>query len=253
MKSRATHAVTRKPSENFSSGITTSGLGKPDYKKALIQHEAYCEALKQCGLDVITLDADDRYPDSCFVEDTAVVLDEIAVITSPGAESRRGEENEIEKLLAQFRMTEKIRLPGTLDGGDILRAENHFFIGRSARTNAAGSEQLSGILKRYGYESSEIKVEKGLHLKSGLEYIGKGIFISAHEFSGKVKADKIIILDPDENYSANCLLINDNLLIAKGFPGLRSRLDQTGYMIIELEMSEFRKMDGGLTCLSLVF
>ncbi len=130
-----TKAIVRRPGRNFAEGITTSNLGKPDFEKALEQHSAYCNALTGCGLELIVLEADERYPDGCFVEDTAIVTSEVAVITRPGAASRMGEEAEISETLSEFRKIETIKFPGTLDGGDVLRAENHFFIGISGRTN----------------------------------------------------------------------------------------------------------------------
>ncbi len=246
-------AIVRRPGKNFAGGISTSKLGKPDYRKALSQHNEYCDALVKCGLELIILDADERYPDSCFVEDTAVVFDEAAVITRPGAESRRGEEEEIEKVLARYKPVERIKSPGTCDGGDVLRAENHFYIGRSSRTNEHGAAQLSAILGKYGYKVSEIPVNEGLHLKSGLEYLGNGTFISTTDFAANFDPARTILLQADEKYSANCLLINGTLLIPEGYPVSKQQELKLGYKVISLEMSEFRKMDGGLTCLSIVF
>ena len=248
-----TKAIVRRPGRNFSEGITTSTLGKPDFRKALEQHSAYCDALAGCGLELLVLEADERYPDGCFVEDTAIVTGEVAVITRPGAESRLGEEAEISNTLSEFRKIETIKLPGTLDGGDVLRVENHFFIGISGRTNREGARQLSGILSKYGYTASEEEVGEGLHLKSGIAYLGKGYFISAAGFSKIAGSSGIIISDQEESYSANCLPVNDFLLIPKGFPKTKKKIVELGYNIIELDMSEFRKMDGGLTCLSLLF
>lgn len=246
-------AIVRRPGRNFAEGITTSNLGKPDFEKALEQHSAYCDALTGCGLELIVLEADEGYPDGCFVEDTAIVTGEVAVITRPGAESRRGEEAEISKTLSEFRKIETIKLPGTLDGGDVLRVENHFFIGISRRTNKDGARQLSAILSKYGYTTSETEVESGLHLKSGIAYLGKGNFISAEGFSKMAGSSGIIISDQEESYSANCLKVNDFLLIPRGFPKSKKKIVELGYNIIEPDMSEFRKMDGGLTCLSLLF
>ena len=245
-------AITRKPGPNFSAGITTSALGSPDYAKAMTQHAAYCEALRKCGLEVVTLEADERYPDGCFVEDTAVVTPEVAIITRPGADSRRGEELEIKLVLEKYRKIEQITAPGTLDGGDILRADKHFYIGLSQRTNKEGAAQLSGILAGYGYTSSTVNVQAGLHLKSGIAYLGKGRFIGVEEFSFITDSSNYILLDPEESYSANCLRINDFLLIPEGFPKSKEELTALGYNLIDLDMSEFRKMDGGLTCLSVV-
>ncbi len=246
-------AIVRRPGKNFAKGITTSDLGRPDFEKAFEQHVAYCDALVKCGVEPIVLEADERYPDGCFVEDTAIVNSKVAIITNPGAASRRGEEVEISRVLSGFRKSETIEFPGTLEGGDILRVEGHYFIGISARTNKEGADQLSAILSGYGFTSSEIKVKAGLHLKSDIAYLGQGNFISTPEFSKIVHSANTIIPDPDESYSANCLLVNDFLLIPKGFPKSKKKIADLGYNIIELEMSEFRKMDGGLTCLSLLF
>jgi len=246
-------AIVRRPGRNFANGITTSSLGKPDYEKALEQHSAYCDALERCGVELIILEADERYPDGCFVEDTAIVNSKVAIITHPGAAARLGEEVEISRVLSGFRELETIDFPGTLEGGDILRAGDHYFIGLSGRTNQEGADQLAAILSKYGFTSSEHKVEAGLHLKSDIAYLGKGNFISTPALSKIAQPGNFIILDKDENYSANCLLVNDFLLIPKGFPKAKMKVADLGYNIIELEMSEFRKMDGGLTCLSLLF
>ena len=248
-----TKAIVRRPGRNFASGITTSNLGKPDFNKALEQHAAYCNALIQCGVELTILEADERFPDGCFVEDTAVVTSGVAVISRPGADTRRGEEEEIARVLAGFGHIESITAPGTLEGGDVLRADNHYFIGISERTNKEGASQLSAILSKYGFTSSFIRVEAGLHLKSDIAYLGNGNFISTPGFSQVAHPANTIILDPEEFYSANCLRVNDYLLIPRGFPKSSKKILELGYNIIELEMSEFRKMDGGLTCLSLLF
>lgn len=248
-----TRAIVRRPGRNFANGITTSDLGKPNFNKALEQHAAYCEALKRCGVELTVLEADERYPDGCFVEDTAVVNSRMKVVSRPGAATRRGEEETIAGVLAGSGPTESITAPGTLEGGDVLRAENHYYIGISERTNTEGASQLSAILAKHGFTSSMIRVEAGLHLKSDIAYLGNGNFISTPVFSHVAHPANTIILDPEEYYSANCLRVNDYLLIAKGFPKSKKKILDLGYNIIELDMSEFRKMDGGLTCLSLLF
>jgi dimethylargininase len=248
-----TKAIVRRPGRNFAEGITTSSLGKPDFAKAIWQHEAYCEALERCGLSLNILEADERYPDGCFVEDTAVVAGDVAIITNPGAVQRKGEEEEIAEVLSRFKELERIADPGTLDGGDVLKVEHHYYIGISARTNEEGALQLISILRRYGHTASAVNVGSGLHLKSGISYPGNGCFISVEPFSGITGEGNFIILDDEESYSANCLRVNDYLLIPKGFPKSRKKIIESGFSIIELDVSEFRKMDGGLTCLSLVF
>ncbi len=138
-----TKAIVRRPGRNFAEGITTSNLGKPDFEKALEQHAAYCNALARCGVELTVLEADDRYPDGCFVEDTAVVNSKVAVITHPGAEARRGEEVEISRVLSGYRTLETIKFPGTLEGGDILRAEKPLLY-RALRENKLGRCQAAG-------------------------------------------------------------------------------------------------------------
>jgi len=250
---RFTKAIVRQPGKNFADGITTSNLGKPIYEKALEQHKLYCEALTKCSVEVTVLGADERFPDGCFVEDTALVTSDVAIITRPGDPARLGEEQIISEILANHKAIETIKAPGNLDGGDIMRVDNHFYIGITKRTNREGADQLETLLSSHGYSSSQVQVDNILHLKTGIAYLGNNIFIATRELSNVVGSSNVIILDPDEAYSANCLKVNDKLLIPKGFPKSKQKIIELGYDIIEVEMSEFRKMDGGLTCLSLLF
>lgn len=250
---RHTTALTRKPGKNFAGGITSAQLGKLDMEKALHQHEAYCLALEKCGLTVTVLEADKGYPDGCFVEDTAIVTEKMALITRPGDPARRGEEEEIAELLAKHLKTETIDPPGTADGGDVLRVGDHFYIGRSGRTNREGAKQLADILSAYGYTSSEIPVQEVLHLKTGITRLGADTFIAVDTFATAIDAAKMVRVVPEEAYAANCLPVNDHLLMPEGFPKTKKQLLGLGYDLIEVEMSEFRKMDGGLTCLSLLW
>jgi len=246
-------AILRKPGKNFSEGVTKANIGKPDFEKALEQHSAYYNALLRCGLGITLLEPDEKFPDGCFVEDTAIITNEMAIITRPGVLTRLGEEIKISEILSEQKKIETIEFPGKVDGGDILKMDDHFFIGISKRTNKEGAKQLIEIFSKYGYSSSEIIVESTLHLKTGITYLGNGNFISIKEFSKKIQSANIICVEYDENYSANCLLVNDYLLVPKGFPKSKQKIIELGYNIIEIEMSEFRKMDGGLTCLSLLY
>ena len=250
-----TKAIVRIPAENFDQGISSSGLGSPEYLKTLEQHSSYCEALRKCGLDLIVLDPDQRYPDSTFVEDTAIVTQSVAIITRPGDPRRAGEEDEIEQVLADHCEIENINPPGHIDGGDILDIGSHFFIGISKRSNQEGAFQLESILTKYGYTSSKINVGNMLHLKSGINHLGGNMLIVREELSDckELKGYEKILVSPDEDYAANCVLINNYLLIPKGFPETREKLLQKRFTLIELDMSEFQKMDGGLSCLSLRF
>lgn len=252
-------AIVRPPGPHFADGLTTVDLGTPIYELALQQHADYCAALKSCGLEVEVLPVDDRYPDSTFVEDTAVLTARCAVITRPGAESRLGEVPSIEERLRQiFGEVRSIRDPGTVDGGDICEAGNHFFIGISARTNEAGAEQLAKILADYDYTSDFIDIrnlKNILHLKSGLAYLSNRRLIVINDLVSfeQFSEYELIEVNPGENYAANCVLINDKVLIPQGFPLLTEHLAQRGFEMMSLEMSEFEKMDGGLSCLSLRF
>jgi len=248
-------AITRLPGENFRDGITSAGLGPPDYRLALRQHAAYRDALERCGLEVILLEPDPVYPDAPFVEDTAVITEKTAIVTRPGDPRRRGEEVSIARALSGYREIQVIESPGTVDGGDILRADNHFYIGLSGRTNVEGARQLASILSLDGYSSSTVHVRDSLHLKSGVNYMGDGLMMAQEklrelEFLGRFD---IITVGEDESYAANCLPVNGTIIVPAGFPRTASNIMSAGFEIIELEMSEFMKMDGGLTCLSLRF
>ena len=250
-----TRAIVRKPGENFAHGITTSNLGTPNFERMLAQHTAYVETLRTLGLVAVVLDALPNYPDAYFVEDVAVVTPDVAVITNPGADARNGETEFIESTLAKFRKIEYIHSPGTVDGGDVLMVGSHFFIGISDRTNQAGAEQLGQIVEQYGNTWSAVPVRAGLHLKSSINFVGgKNLLVSAGfadlpQFDGYHK----IILDPGEEYAGNTLWINDVLITPKGFPKTRQQLDALKLEIVEIDVSEAQKMDGGLTCMSLRF
>ena len=249
-----TQAIARKPGQNFAEGLTTTvSVDPPRYDRLLEQHAAYIEALKAAELAVTVLDPLPEYPDAYFVEDTAVVTPEVAVITNPGADARKGEERSMAGVLAEYRDVEHIRPPGTVDGGDVLQVGRHFFIGLSQRTNRKGAGQLGRILERCGHTWETLEVGAGLHLKSSVNYVGKNTLLVAVDFAkhARLAGYEKIVVDTDEAYSANTLLVNERLLIPAGFPATRKKLEVLGFDIIELETSEMRKMDGGLTCMSI--
>lgn len=249
------HAIARKPGADFALGITTRDLGPPDYDLMLVQHNTYVQALAYLGLDVTVLEPLPNFPDSYFVEDTTVVTPQVAVITRPGAVSRQGEADTIESVLCKYRPTLHIQPPGTVDGGDVLMDGDHFFIGISKRTNQDGAAQLGKILERFSYSWTAIPVSTGLHLKSSLSLVSPNTLLITSQtaqlpaFQGYER----IILDQDEELAANTLWINNRLIIPSGFPRTRSKLESLGLDLIELDMSEARKMDGGLSCMSLRF
>jgi dimethylargininase len=250
-----THAITRLPGPNFAEGITTADLGQPDYHLIQEQHRAYRQALLSLGLDVAVLPAEPGFPDAYFVEDPIIVTPNIAVITRPGALSRRGEENTLEPILHYYRPIYRILPPGTLEGGDVLMVGNHFFIGLSERTNSEGATQLATILADAGHTSETVPVTAGLHLKSDVSLVGDQTLLLTPALADQpffAQFQKILV-DEDEAYAANSLWINDSLLMPAGFPKTRARLAKLGMPVIELDVSEARKMDGGLSCMSLRF
>lgn len=259
MFSPMNRAIVRKPTSSFLRGLTTANLGVPCHERALQQHRAYCEALEQSGLALFHLNPDDRYPDSTFVEDTAILFGDCAVLARPGAASRAGEVSAVADVLSQFySQMETIKAPGCLDGGDICEAGNHYFIGISQRTNEVGARQLREFLSARGHSCSlvDIRSVKGLlHLKSGLASLGDNRLVVTEALAGlkEFAAYELLGIASDEEYAANCIRINDSVLIAKGYSKFASALANLGYRTIELEMSEFQKMDGGLSCLSLRF
>jgi len=222
----------------------------------LDQHSKYAKALEKCGLNIILLEPDNKFPDSTFVEDTAVVNKDVAIVTRPGAPTRRGEEQEINDILIKnFKNVEYIKSPGTLEGGDVLKIENQYYIGLSNRTNIEGADQLIKILKLYGYSCTKVKLKNFLHLKSGISYIGENTILTAGEFINHqyFKDFSQIVIDENEAYAANSLRINDFVLIPKYFNRTKKKINEHGFNIKELDVSEFQKMDGGLSCLSIRF
>jgi dimethylargininase len=255
---RFTKAIVRLPGENFSQGLTMSGSPSgPDFRKALEQHAAYCRALEACGVEVAVMAADDNFPDGTFVEDTFVIAEKVAIATRPGAKTRMGEVESVARVVQELRpRLELIEAPGTVDGGDICQVDNHFLIGLSARTNEAGVAQFAAILARHQYTSSTIDIRQHpslLHLKSGIAYLGERRCLIAPEFppmEGLADCDMIQVA-AGEIYAANAVRVNDEVLIASGFPEVAGTLAKLRYRVHSLDMSEFAKMDGGLSCLSL--
>lgn len=251
-----TQAIVRKPCPEMIHGLSSSGLGMPDYNLALEQHGKYIAALRQCGLCVTILEADPAFPDSTFVEDVALCTPACAIITNPGAPSRKGEKEAITAILPRFfQKVEAIEAPGTLEGGDVMMVGNHYFIGISERTNRQGAAQLITLLRKYGMDGEMVPLREMLHLKSGLSYLENNILLISREFSRLPAFQSFdrIEVDADEGYMANSLWINGTVLVPAGFPVTLEKIRSAGYPALLLDMSEFRKLDGGLSCLSLRF
>jgi dimethylargininase len=254
-----TKAIVCIPGSNFADGLTTVDFGVPEHATVLHQHERYCEALRECGLELTTLPADLWHPDSTFVEDTAILTPKAAILCRPGAASRAGEIAAMRPVIARFfTAIHNVEDPGTLDGGDICEAEDHFFLGLSHRTNEEGCRQLAGHLSDLGHTSTivDIRAMKSiLHLKSGIAYIGDNTLVAMDEMAGNplFRGYEVVRVCREESYAANCVRVNERVLVPSGYPKLAAELERRGFHALLLDMSEFRKMDGGLSCLSLRF
>lgn len=254
-----TRAIVRRPGANYAAGLTRVDIGAPDLDVALRQHAAYCDALRACGLQLIELDADPAHPDGTFVEDTAILTAHGALIARPGAPERLGEVDAIRRVLqSRYPALAEIEAPGTLDGGDICEADGHAYIGLSHRTNEAGAAQLAAWFAAQGITSDVVDVrtiDSILHLKSGIAWLGDGRVLLIDALVGHPAFDRYetVRIDPDEAYAANAVRVNDRVLIASGHPKLDATLRALGYAPLALDMSEYAKMDGGLSCLSLRF
>lgn len=259
-----THAIVRRPGASLANGITSAPeLGKPVYERALEQHDAYIAALRACGLEVTVLPALEEFPDSCFVEDTAVVTRCGTIVDNPGAPSRNGEAAAMEPTLRQFFPADRIariEAPGTLEGGDVMMVGDRFYVGRSARTNAAGIAQFAAILAGWGLEAVEVPLSEVLHLKTGVNYLGEnpsgervalvaGEFVDNPAFAGF----RTIAVPPEEAYAANSLWVNGTVIVPEGYPQVLAAVQRAGFATLTVDTSEYRKVDGGLSCLSLRF
>ena len=253
------NVIVRRPCKALIDGITSNPqLGKPDYEKACKQHDSYIAALKECGVQVTVLEADERYPDSCFVEDPAVITRKCAIITNPGAPSRNGEKDEIIGAVRKFfsqDQIEYIKAPGTLEGGDVMMVGDHFYVGRSARTNEEGIRQFIAILEKHGLSGSEVTLEEVLHLKPGVNYLENGNMLVSGEFVNKPEFAKYnrVEIPEEEAYAANCIWVNGTVIVPEGYPVVEKAVRDLGYKVLLVDTSEYRKVDGGLSCLSLRF
>ena len=253
------NVIVRRPCRRLVEGITSAPeLGKPDYELALMQHDAYIAALKACGVNVTVLPADEDFPDSCFVEDPAVLTAECAIITNPGALTRKGETARILPAIREFYPEDRIeyiRDPGTLEGGDVMMVGSHFYVGLSARTNEEGIRQFSDILKKYGMTCSNVPLKTVLHLKTGAVYIENNTMLVSGEFIDHPDFARFTRLPvpAEEAYAANCIAVNGKVIIPAGYPRVERMLRDNGFEPILTDTSEYRKIDGGLSCLSLRF
>jgi dimethylargininase len=220
------------------------------------QHEAYCRALRERKLELIRIPADNSFPDCVFVEDPAIVYKQTAIICRMGARSRVGEVGEVRKTLSQhFGNLVSIQPPATIEGGDVLRVNDDLFVGVTSRTSMDGVNQLRKALASEGCKVTPVKVEHVLHFKSACSYIGDGCIVVNPGFFGLevFSSFNLIRLPKEEAYAANCVSINGTVFISRGYPRTRKLIEREGFVTNELDVSEFKKCEGSLTCLSIIF
>jgi dimethylargininase len=249
-------AVTNVPSPLLYLGVRTfADEAAVDYAIALREHEQYREALRRCGCRVISLEVNRDYPDSVFVEDTALVLDEVAIMMSPGAASRRDEPRGIEPTLAEYREVVRVEPPGTIDGGDIVRSGKQLYVGESQRTNPAGISALAALSRGYGYDVKSIPVFGCLHLKSACSALPDGRFLVNADWIdvSPLPSDLLLHVPDGEPWAGDVLVIGERIIVSDAFPDTIELLEREGWEVVPVGVSEFAKVEGGVTCLSLVF
>jgi len=226
-----------------------------DLAKAVKQHRAYEQVLEKAGAKVISLPAEPALADSMFVEDPAMVLDELALIFPLGTESRRSEAPSLAKALSRFRELKYVQLPGTAEGGDILRVGRHLFAGLSKRTNEEGIRQLKSIVGEYGYTVTAVPVSGCLHLKSAVTFLGRNTLLANRKWfdSSCMPRFEWIDVAPEEPHAANALAFNGTVILPASFPLTRKRIEEQGFKVLPLDISELQKAESGLTCSSLLF
>jgi len=248
------YAVVRPVPDSYDLCVRTSSE-KIDVPLAKKQHAEYCDALQKLGLKLVWIKGDNTLPDSCFVEDTAVIFEDKAVICNMKVESRANEVVEVAKVLEKLKETHHIKPPATIDGGDVLRIEDRVFVGLSARTNLYAADQLREILEKTKLKIFPVKVQNVLHLKSACTYLGNHcVILSRGHFNTDILRDcKRIVVPESEEYAADCLAVNGTVLMAPRYPKTKKLIEKEGFIVKELEVSEFRKGEGALTCLSIIW
>jgi dimethylargininase len=226
-----------------------------DLEVAVRQHDDYCAVLRGLGVIVSALSENESYPDACFVEDTAIVVEELAIICSMGVPSRRGETGLIERELSKYRELARISLPATIEGGDVLRIGKKIFIGRSSRTNLEGIEELKRILEPYGYRVLPVRTKGSLHLKSACTAIDEETLFVNPEWVelDAFKGFKLAYTPAEEPWSANILRVGATVCVQAGFPKALELIRRVARKVEIIDISELRKAEAGLTCSSIIF
>ena len=254
MERSYTHAIVRPPGDSYAQAIS-SNRRTPDVPLARLQHTEYCQALSAAGLIVEKLPPDEQFPDSCFVQDTALIIAGIAIIARPGAQSRHGEQDSIAALLGERFPLAYITKPGTLEFGDVMVLEDRVLVGETARTNADGIDQLRTILGARDIQASSIPVQDYLHLLSAATYLGNDTLLAVEGFAEHPAfAELQVITAPaEEAYAANALGFGEHVILPAGFPRVAESVQARGFQALPVELSQFEAADGGATCLSILW
>lgn len=248
-------ALVHAPSPKLAAGQRMHVAPEPiDFHLALAQHRAYAKALENCGLRVRVVPASRDEPDGAFLEDTAVILDEVAIICSMGTEARRREPQAIEPILREYRQIERIELPVTIEGGDVLRVGRKLLVGLSSRTSAAGVSALAGLVSRFGYQVTAVPVHDCLHLKTACTALPDGrLLVNPAWIDVPALAGHDLVETPtDEPWAANTLPIGQRVILPAAHPQTAELIHRLGFEPLPVELSEFAKAEGGVTCLSLL-
>ena len=256
MKKRTLTAITRAVSPSLADcELTFLARQKIDVAKAIEQHRDYEECISRLGVRLVRLPAEPDLPDSVFVEDTAIVLDELAVITRPGATGRRAETESVADALSDFRPLEFIQPPATIEGGDVMRVGRTLYAGLSGRTNREGISQLRKIVEAHNYRVETIETAGCLHLKTGCAYLGRQTILANRRWINvqTLAGFELIEVPEDEPCAANTLTIGDAVLTPSGFPKTRGLIEARGFKTLMIEISELQKAEAGLTCMSIIF
>ncbi len=249
-------AITRPPTEALLQCELTHIERKPiDFRIAEAQHKAYERTLSELGAEIVSLEPEPGLPDAVFVEDTALVLDEVAVMMNPGAPSRAAEVESVALTLRRYRPLEYIHAPGFADGGDVLLVERVLYVGLSGRTNREAIEQLIAIVTPEGYDVAVVPVSRCLHLKSACSYVGDKTLLANREWlpARAFQGMDIIDVSRDEPRAANTFFVGDTLVMADNYPRTRRKLENTGRKIAPVALTELQKAEAGGSCMSLVF
>jgi len=248
-------AITHIPSPKLSRcELTFVARTAIDYRRALLQHEAYCRMLRECGAEVRVLDVNRDFPDGVFIEDTAIILDEVAVLASMGAESRRAEPAGIEPVLRKYREVQRVEFPATIEGGDVVRVGQTLLVGLSSRTNPAGLEALAAIAVFHNYRVRGVPIRECLHLKSACTALPDGrllinpAWVNARDLAGF----ETVPVPESEPWAADVLSIGDIVCMAAVYPRTAEAIAKLGFTVQTTDLSEFAKAEGGVTCLSLI-